>query len=173
MTIRERTLTDVDELVHLARAVPISDRYPIHVPHGDFAAFLISSEAIAGWVTVVDGSIGGHVALHIRSTPTAVDLAASSLQVDTTQLAFVARLLVAPTSRGRGLGRQLLDVAAAEARHRDLVAVLDVVTTARSAIDLYEHARWTRLGAASFTLSDGTEIAEYVYAAPEHDDRAQ
>lgn len=166
MLIRARDAEDEVELEVLARAVHQLDGYPVYMPDDNFLAFVISDLALDGWVAVVDGRVVGHVALHGGSSPGVVALAASELGVQPTSCGVVARLLVAPGLRRTGLGRRLLDHAMDQCRQRQLSPILDVVVGTDAAIALYERAGWTRLGTVSFDLPDGSELREYVYAAP-------
>lgn len=155
------------ELESLARRVHQLDGYPVYLPDDDVLAFVVSGQALDGWVATSDGRVVGHVALHVRSTPGVIALAASQLGVEASRCGVVARLLVDPELRRTGLGRALLDHATSECRQRQLVPILDVVDGTDPAIALYERAGWRRLGAVSFTLPDGSELREHIYAAPE------
>lgn len=126
--LRARIDSDAPGCERLARAVHASDGYPIFVRDDDFRGFVVSSAALAAWVIARDAEIIGHVALHARTSRPAMALAATSIGVDESQLGVVARLMVSPSARRKGIARALLDVAAAEARARDLVPILDVVT---------------------------------------------
>jgi len=79
---------------------------------------------------------------------------------------MVSRLMVLPDHRRSGLGAALLETAAEAARERGLRPALDVVTTYRSAIRLYERLGWQRLGVVSLAMPDGERVDEYVYVAP-------
>ena len=81
-------------------------------------------------------------------------------------LAVVARLLVSPTVRCRGVGRALLQVAANNARGMGLRSILDVVVTYEAAIRLYESEGWGRVGTVQFPLPDGRTVDEHVYLSP-------
>ena len=78
---------------------------------------------------------------------------------------YVARLLVDPNTRRRGIGRALLDHATRAALEADLVPVLDVVASARKAIALYEATGWAQVGTAELRLPDGSVLTELVYRA--------
>jgi ribosomal protein S18 acetylase RimI-like enzyme len=164
--VRERSEDDLSACERLARAVHLSDGYPVFVVDGDFRRFVASPAALAGWVAEVDGEIVGHVALHPATSLRAVRLLRSKVGVDMSQLGVIARLIVAPSARRRGIARELLDIAAAEARRRGLVPILDVVTRHEAAVALYENAGWTQLGTVDFELPDGTTVEEFVYRAP-------
>lgn len=142
------------------------DGYPVEVPDGDFLGFMDVPDALGAWVADIDSNVVGHVALHRASSPAAMRLARSTLEVSGSALGIIARLLVAPSARRLGIGRRLLDRATTEARDRGLAPILDVVSRHRDAIALYEMEGWTRLGATRTTLRNGKTVSEYVYAAP-------
>lgn len=164
MAIRERAPDDFVALIELAREVHRHDGYPPYLPDDDFDRFLRSGQTIAAWVLVEADETIGHVSLHSGSSPGVVELAATELEVDPSSCGVVARLLVAPGSRRRGIGRRLLDHAATDCRRRGLTPVLDVVERFTSAISLYEHAGWVRLGSVDVRLPNGSEIREHVYS---------
>lgn len=166
MRIRQRQADDHPALDLLARRVHQLDGYPVYMPDDDFLAFVVSEQALDGWVAVDQEQVVGHVALHRRSSPGVVALAASRLGLQASEVGVVARLLVAPEQRRTGLGRRLLGHASDECRRRQLAPILDVVDGTGPAIALYEHAGWRHLGTVSFTLPDGSELTEHVYAAP-------
>jgi GNAT superfamily N-acetyltransferase len=148
--------------------VHASDGYPAFIPDDDeLLRFIASPDAVVAWVSERGSEIVGHVALHRRTTRSAMALAVSRLGVDHDALGVVARLLVAPGARRCGIGLSLLNTAAAEARRRDLVPILDVLPRYNSTVVLYEAAGWTRLGTVDFTFPGGTTIEEYVYCAPQ------
>jgi GNAT superfamily N-acetyltransferase len=68
--------------------------------------------------------------------------------------------MVLPHFRGSGLGAALLDTAAQAARDRGLRPIVDVVTSYRSAIKLYERSEWKRIGVASLVMPDDERIDE-------------
>jgi GNAT superfamily N-acetyltransferase len=150
----------------MAREVQTHDGYPPWLPADDVPAFIVSPDALEAWVAEVDGRLAGHVALHRRSSDPVMTLASEVLGRPAEQLGVVARLLVARDARNQGVGRALLATATDAAWVRGLWPVLDVVTEFDPAIALYESAGWTRLGRVSFSLPDGSELAELVYAAP-------
>jgi GNAT superfamily N-acetyltransferase len=81
-------------------------------------------------------------------------------------LAVVARLLVSPVARRRGIGRLLLETATQMARNLELCPILDVAVKYEAAIRLYEDTGWRCLGRVGFPMPDGTTVDEYVYLAP-------
>ena len=139
------------------------DGYPAYLPD-DVRRFLASPGALSAWVAEEDGAVLGHVALHSRSSEAALALACESLGQSPERLGVVARLLVAPSARKRGIGGMLLDTATQAALRRGLHPILDVVTKHIEAINLYEHSGWTRLGQVTARFSDGHELDEIVFA---------
>jgi GNAT superfamily N-acetyltransferase len=163
--IRRRRDTDRAGCVALADQVQRADGYPVHRPE-DLAAFVFVPDALAAWCAIEDDAIVGHVALHVRSSPEVVELASRTLGVAPARLGIVARLFVAPSHRRRGIGRRLLDTAAAEARARDLHPVLDVVTAHAEAIALYSTRGWRYAGAVHSHFSPDVELDELVFLGP-------
>jgi GNAT superfamily N-acetyltransferase len=163
--VRPRTEADVENCVRLTEAVRVADGYPAHVA-GSLRDFLVSRDALAVWVAQRGDAIVGHVSLHSRSADAVVALATERLGHPADRLGVVARLLVAPDARRRGLGRTLLNTAADEARARGLWPILDVATTHRAAIRLYEACGWVRAGVVTAKLRDGAELEEIVYLSP-------
>jgi GNAT superfamily N-acetyltransferase len=82
------------------------------------------------------------------------------------QLAVVARLLVSPTHRRKGVAQALLAAALAEANRLDRTPILDVATHFEKAISLYETCGWRRLGQVAVEIAGVEPLEEYVYAAP-------
>jgi GNAT superfamily N-acetyltransferase len=163
--IRRRREADLAECVRLAEVVHAQDNYPLRLP-GNIRAFLVSGDAMAAWVAEEDGEVVGHVALHPRSHSEVVHVASEATGLPEDHHAVIARLLVAPRARRQGVGRGLLDVAAAEARARGLRPVLDVVTAYHGAMRLYEQSGWTRAGQITFRFPDGETVEEFVYLGP-------
>ncbi len=139
------------------------DGYPVYLP-GDLRRFVASPGALSAWVAEEKGVILGHVALHSRTSDAALALACESLGQPLERLGVIARLLVAPSARKRGIGGKLLDIATQSALERGLSPILDVVTNHSRAISLYEHFGWVRLGQVTAKFSDGHELDEIVMA---------
>jgi GNAT superfamily N-acetyltransferase len=163
--IRSRTDADVRSLCDLIRLVHRNDSYPTML-QDDVESFFRTQNCLAAWVCEKDGRIVGHVALHTIWSDEVAALASSSLQRPRTTLASVSRLFVDATVRREGIGAALLAIATSEARERDLMPVLDVVTTYAQAIALYERAGWNRIGTIALPMPNGQPIDEHVYAAP-------
>ena len=166
MLIRPRRDEDLAACAELVREVHAADRYPRFLP-ANIPSFLAPPDPYGCWVADENGDVTGHIALVPRSLPAAMELAATALSRPEEQLAVVARLFVSPHARGGGVGRLLLDTAAAEATARGLWPVLDVDTDLAAAIALYESAGWTRAGQITVRWSDARALTEYVYLGPE------
>lgn len=164
--IRQRQVDDLPELEDLARTVHHMDSYPAYLPDDNLLAFVVSDQALDGWVAIERGRLVGHVALHSRSSPGVVALAATRLGVPATECGVVARFIVARDHRRIGLGRALLNHATEQCRSRLLTPILDVVEGTGPVIALYERVGWRRLGTVSFDLDDGSVLREHVYVAP-------
>jgi GNAT superfamily N-acetyltransferase len=163
--IRERREEDVLALESLARVVHEADGYPIYLP-ADLQDFLVGSAAHRAWVAEEDGHLLGHVALHHRSWDGVMEFACRSTGLAGDDLAVVARLLVSPAARRRGIGRLLLETASEMARSLELRPILDVAVRYEAAVRLYKDAGWRCLGSVGFPMPDGTTVDEYVYLAP-------
>jgi GNAT superfamily N-acetyltransferase len=170
--LRARTDADLDGCVEMARVVHQLDGYPVNLP-SDLRAFIASSDAIGAWVAVRHGALVGHVALHRRTASEVMALAGHSVKRPSNGLGVVARLLVSPDARREGVGRSLLQKASDECATRGLSPILDVVTSHRAAIKLYEAAGWVRAGEVISHFDDGTSLHEFVYVLPPpHSDQA-
>lgn len=163
MVIRRRAAADLGDCERLAWAVHRVDGYPPYLPGGDFRAFVDSRESLAAWVTVTGCELVGHVALHSSSSPEVAAVATKALGCPADGLGVVARLFVDPGRRRSGIGRRLLDVAAAGARERGLVPILDVACRFQPAIRLYERSGWQRLGSVPSHVAEGVVVDEHVY----------
>jgi GNAT superfamily N-acetyltransferase len=91
---------------------------------------------------------------------------AEALSVESDRIGVVSRLMVSPSARRGGVGRQLLRAAAEEAVRRGLIPALDVVTSYAAAIALYEREGWQRVGTITVAMPDGNQVDEYVYVDP-------
>jgi len=165
MEIRERHAKDVSSLERLAQDVHERDGYPIYLPT-DLREFLVGSASHGAWVAEQDGNILGHVALHRRSWTGVMELACQAIGLAEENLAVVARLLVAPDVRRRGVGRRLLGTAASTAHNLGLCPILDVAVRYEAANRLYHEEGWRCLGSVPFPMPDGTTVEEYVYVGP-------
>lgn len=165
VTIRSRSLSDAGALEAIAMQTHLRDGYPKYLPP-DMRSFVIQTDALAAWVAEDDGKIVGHVALHARSAPAVMEMAGTATGLSNDRLIVLARLLVAPGARRRGVGRALIERATAESTRIGRRAVLDVVTDHKDAISLYERCGWNRVGEVEWDLPDGGPLREFVYISP-------
>ncbi|MGD6757013.1 GNAT family N-acetyltransferase [Streptomyces sp. BH105] len=155
---QDRDLTDCARVLH---AVHHADGYPVNWPK-DPVGWLSDGDTVGAWVGCHDGRVAGHVLL---ARPAPGDVAPTLAPADT-PVAVVGRLFVAPSVRGHRLGAALLERAAREARLHGALAVLDVVTTDRAAIALYERLGWRFLGTGQQVWGPGESVAVRCYSAP-------
>lgn len=165
MLIRPRTQDDLQALVDMALEVRSVDGYPRYLPQS-MSRFLVSDDALGGWVALLGGRVAGHVALHRSSSPAVMALASESTGLAEKDFAVVSRLLVSPPARRRGIGRALLDLGREQAALRGLRAMLDVVTDHVAAVQLYDAAGWVQVGTVSWDLPDGSPMQEHVFVSP-------
>ena len=163
--IRVRTSRDVPACVAVAKEVHDTDGYPRFLP-GDFESFLVAPDTMNAWVAVDERSVVGQVSLHRSTTREAMECASAFAGVGPESLAVVARLMVAPASRGLRIGQSLLTTSAEHARELGFTPMLDVVTSSHHAIELYERCGWSRAGEVCSTLSNGATLDEFVYLCP-------
>ena len=165
MLVRPRTPADRAACLALLDVVHELDGYPPWLGPG-LVPFLESPDALAAWVAVGDGEVVGHVALHGSGPRAAIDRACDATGLPADRLAVVARLLVSPRYRRRGVGRSLLMAASAEATGRGLRPVLDVARQFTGAVALYESCGWTCAGPVTFDFGDGSTLESHVYVGP-------
>ncbi len=165
MDLRPRQGEDVEQLEVLSAAVRALDHgYPPRLPR-----IFASLEALAAWVAIDEGAIVGHIELQPESAAPVMARAVDATQWPPMRLVVVARLLVAPAARRRGIGTMLLGRAVDEAHGRGRWPVLDVGPELDSALALYESRGWTRVGSVSFSFRDGPttrETQSFVYVGP-------
>ncbi len=163
--IRDRSARDGAALERIARETHRLDGYPKYLP-GDLRSFIVNADAIGAWVAASDRDVLGHVALHRHSAQQVMDVALSATGLDEDGIAVVARLLVAPSARRRGIGQALLEKATLEAAQIGRRAVLDVVEDHSAAIALYERCEWQRVGRVEWMLPGDLLLQEFVYVGP-------
>ena len=132
----------------------------------DIGAFIGAEGALATWVVEDGGEIVGHAVLNPRSSPAVMALASEATSVPAEDLGVVARLLVSPRHRRRGVGRSLLEAACAEAHRRGLWPVLDAVSVHEAAIKLYDSCGWVRAGKVTVRWGEHPEVEELVFLGP-------
>jgi len=162
---RERVDADLDACVRLARMTHELDRYLMSLPD-DLRRFIEVPDALAAWVTELDGEIIGHVALRSHSSAAVLARASEALKVPPDRLGVIARLLVSSQHRRHGIGRSLLELACGDARARGLWPILDVVTYQHAAIALYDKCGWVRAGQVTSRFGDDVVLEEFVYLGP-------
>ena len=163
--VRVREDCDLEGCIELTQVVHDVDRYPL-VRQANIADFLTSPRLIIAWVAERGGRVVGHVALHRGSSRAMASMVSEALSVEPDRIGVVSRLMVSPSARRRGVGRQLLWTATTEAARRGRAPALDVVTTYAAAIALYERAGWRRVGTITPAMPDGDRVDEYVYVGP-------
>lgn len=163
--VRTRTDQELDACHQPARLVHEVDDYPPRQPE-DLVRFIAAPAAIGAWVADEEGSVVGHVALHPDSSAAVMDLACRLTQQRQERLALVARLLVAPDHRRRGIGRALLDAAAQQALACGRWPIVDVAAHFEGAIKLYEGAGWIPAGKVSVHIRYAEPLDEVVFIGP-------
>jgi GNAT superfamily N-acetyltransferase len=169
--IRPKRDSDAGACVRLLLELHRADSYPRHWPK-DPAAFINPPYETAAWVAEHHDALVGHVALHTAEGNPTLPAAQRATGLPTAGLAVVARLLVAPSARRRGLGQALLAHATTHARASGQRAVLDVTRDAPGPIAMYEALGWSRLEPVTLILDDGTALALWVYLSPEDGGRS-
>lgn len=144
MNVRVRRSDDIAVCVALLADVHTADGYPLLWP-ADPARWLTSDNLLAAWVAGDGQTVLGHVTLRGAEDQTSAPAWSAATGLPPRQLAAVAKLFVAPSARGRGIGAALLATACAEARLRNLAPVLEVLDHDRAAIALYERMGWRRV----------------------------
>jgi GNAT superfamily N-acetyltransferase len=163
MVVRRRTDIDLDALAQVVARVRAADDYPTYLPGDDYHRFLTRPEPLEAWVSEWDARICGHVALNAQPSPGAMQVLHDAGIVG--PLGAIARLLVDPDARGRGIARALLQTARSAAVTQHRVPVLEVVESSHAAIALYRRSGWVELGRTALALPDGRELRELVFAS--------
>ncbi len=175
MLIRTKLASDDDACVAVMERTHAVDGYPRYWPAKP-ARFLRAQGETDAWVAVeddgLDGRVVGQVALHRAEGEPVLPLAQASTGLPADRFAVLARLLVHPDVRGRGIGRALVRTATARAHATGRRAVLDVLQSTTGPARLYESEGWARLGPTSLDLSgfgygDVPPLQLWVYLAPD------
>ena len=164
--IRPRHRADLAALELIARSVRSADGYPPYLPDDNYLGFLDSPEALGAWVAVDGSHVVGHISLHSRSSSEVMAVAKEMLGVEAGRIGVIARLLVDPGSRRKGIAQALVEHAQLDALDRGLNPILDVVDQFTPAIALYERQGWTRLGTVTVSLPTGSTMNEHIYSGP-------
>jgi len=142
------------------------DGYPRYLP-ADLTSFLSDSAELAAWVAESsDNVIVGHIALHAGVGDPAALVAGPAAGLAPQQLAVVARLMVHPEVRRRGVARRLLAAATDHAHAHRLTPVLDVLKESEPALSLYEDLGWKRAGALTLPITAHEPLQLWVYLGP-------
>lgn len=167
MILRPRTAADEPACVEMMAQVRRHDGYPRH-PGPDLRDFLFARHETGAWVCDLDDEMAGHVALHRADDDPVLDAARRATGLAADDLVVVARLLVSPNHRRRGVGLALLDVAAQQARAEGRRAVLDVADddAAAPAAALYARAGWIPAGITTFHLRGGVDLDVRLWLSP-------
>jgi GNAT superfamily N-acetyltransferase len=169
--IRTKLPSDDDACVAVMERTHAVDGYPRYWPAKP-DRFLRANGETDAWVAELDGRVVGQVALHRAEGEPVLALAQEATGLPAERLAVLARLLVHPDARGRGVGRALVRTATARAHATGRRPVLDVLQSTTGPARLYESEGWTRLGPTSLDLSgygDVPPLQLWVYLAPEPD----
>lgn len=163
-SIRARRDGDVAACVVALAEVHAASGYPLHWP-ADPKGWLTPGNMLAAWVAEVEGVVAGHVALCSATGDSGAAVWAAASGVAAEGIAVVAKLFVAPSRRGRGLGAALLGAATAEARTRGLRPALEVLDSDRAAIALYERSGWVRVASEPlpWAQANGAAILAHFY----------
>lgn len=157
MMIRTRAADDIPACIQLLAQVHRSDAYPLHWPaHPD--RWLTPSNLVTAWVAEHAGDLLGHIALCSTTGESGVPLWEAASGVPAERMVVVARLFVAPRTRGQRVGFALIDEALAEARAHDLLPVLEVLDHNRAAISLYEGMGWRYITSSPAPWAQGNGV---------------
>lgn len=147
-SVRPRRDSDLDALASVLRTVHELGGYPVNWPN-DPRAWLTPSDLTAAWAAEAAEAPSpiGHCAVTRVDPghPTAA-IWEQAVQVPSDMLDCVTRLFVLPRHRGAGLGAELLRAAAANAHSQGRRAVLEVLSSDSSAVELYRRQGWRETG---------------------------
>jgi GNAT superfamily N-acetyltransferase len=168
--IRSKIEADDDACVAVMRRTHEADGYPRYWPTKP-DRFLRAKQETDAWVAELDGRVVGQVALHSAAGEPVLALAQQATGLPVEGLAVLARLLVDPDARGRGVGRALVRTAVACAHATGRRPVLDVLMSTPGPIALYESEGWARLGPTTLDLAalgygDVPPLRLWVYLGP-------
>ena len=164
--IRDKSSADTKACAALMTLTHHTDGYPRYLMD-DVEAFVTSAGELAAWVVEEQGQIVGHLALHeIEGDPT-WDATHAATGLPAERLAVVARLLVHPRVRRRGVARRLLETASAWAGRRERRLVLDVLQESAGAIAFYRSLGWRRIGSVTLEVPPWPDLQLEVFLAPD------
>jgi GNAT superfamily N-acetyltransferase len=163
--IRFREAKDASACASLIRLTHQIDGYPRYLPD-DLTPFLTDSAELAAWVAESSDVVVGHVALHAGVGDPAVMIASPASGLAPQRFAVVARLMVHPDARRRGVGRRLLAAATAYAHRHRRRPVLDVLQESGPALALYENLGWNRVAPLTLPIAGHQPLELWVYLGP-------
>nr|WP_175527234.1 GNAT family N-acetyltransferase [Blastococcus sp. DSM 46838] len=166
--MRQKRKADQEECLALLLDVHRTDGYPRYLPD-DLRGFLTPPYEAEAWVAEEHGAVVGHVALHDAAVDPTLKAAQRATGLPAERLAVLARLLVSPSARRRGLGARLLRHATAHARSAGQRAVLDVTQDAVSPMSLYESEGWSKVESLVLHFDDKSLLL-WVYVSPDAED---
>ena len=163
VTVRRRVDADLAPCIMALRDVHDEDRYPSSWP-SDAAAWLTPTGVYAAFIATQDDSVVGHVALGPIDEVADPQLAALQ-RWTAARLVEIKRLFVAPSARGTGIGKALLDAAVRFAETYEFFPVLEVTADRTAAIQLYASSGWMRVGSglATWRRASGESPLLYQY----------
>ena len=170
MQIRPKHREDDDGCVAVMAATHRRDGYPRYWPSKP-ERFLSARQQTDAWVALLEDRVVGQVALHDADDDPTLPAAQRATGLPADRIAVLARLLVDPSVRGRGVGRALLGTATARAHATGRRPVLDVLQESSEVLGFYEAAGWTRLEPVSLDLTalgygDVAPLRLWVYLGP-------
>jgi GNAT superfamily N-acetyltransferase len=143
--VRARVLEDLPALVRVLTEQQPRSGYPLRWPLPfPVEQFLVRTYEEQAWVAERDSEVLGHVMVGrvVDAETAAIVTAATGRR----ELATVSVLFVAQSARGQGIGKLLLDTAAAWAVQRGRMPVLDVAPKHREALEFYRYLGWSDVG---------------------------
>lgn len=166
--IRARRPDEIDVCVGVLADVHAASGYPMFWPAAP-AAWLTPENLLIAWVAEDEHGVIGHVALRGAVGESAAPIWSAATGLPPEAIAAVAKLFIAPSVQGRGLGAALLAEACAEARTRGLRPALEVLDHDQAAIALYERTGWQRVASASaaWGAAAGGQMVVHYYIAPD------
>lgn len=145
--VRQRKPSDIPRLGEILLDQQPSTRYPFRNPLPvPVEHFLHAEDALGAW-TAVHGQVAGHVCHTgpVRGFSLAEslnDACAAAYGCQTNELTWVSALFVAEASRGRGVGRLLMETVLTDAERGGLQPCLEVLPNHPGAISLYLSMGW-------------------------------
>lgn len=165
LTVRPFTERDLAQAAHILTEVHASDGYPVEGV-AEPERWLRAPGVTVARVVEMGGHVVGHVCLMRPVDEDAVIRWQQQSGAVLDRIAVLARLFVAPASRGLGIGQALALAVIDDAKCRGLDLVLDVMAKDRAAICLYERLGFTRIGTTDHRFGCGQVEPALCYALP-------